>query len=207
MSTGTPKRTYSMIIVISTPPAASVFRTAVANSDDSAPPQPLRRVSAKRRRSVRRISPLSAADSLQQPRETPVLQYSSTRLLLRAVAHDVVLEVDRLDPRAAARAFLAGAPVHLERHRHLVGDRVAHDLLVVVERAAEHLLAGRVERLDLLVLEVGALLKRREPGGPQQLVHPGATDPGNRALVAQQRMEVTRLVEQRSELLRRGRRI
>ena len=51
--------------------------------------------------------------SLQQPRQAPVLEHAPARLLLRAVAHDVVLEVDRLDGRAAARAGLArrgGAP-------------------------------------------------------------------------------------------------
>ena len=48
-----------------------------------------------------------------------------------------------------------------------------------------------------------ALLERRQPRGPEQLVHPRAADAGDRALVAQQRVQVARLVEQPRELLRR----
>ena len=45
--------------------------------------------------------------------QAAVLEHPAARLLLRAVTHHVVLEVDRLDPRAAARARarrLGGAP-------------------------------------------------------------------------------------------------
>src|SRR3954449_8086255 len=96
----------------SAPPAASVLWTAVARSDPSTPPQPPRTGIAKRTRRNRRTPPVSAPASLQQSRQAAVLQYSSTRLLLRAVAHDVVLEVDRLDAGATARALLASPPVH-----------------------------------------------------------------------------------------------
>src|SRR5919107_4616473 len=192
----------------SAPPAASVFRTAVAIREASTPPpQPLSNMAAQSARRIRRMRPISAAASFQQPREPPVLQYSSTRLLLRAVAHDVVLEVDRLDPGAAAGAVLARSPVHLERHRHLVRHRLAHHVLVVRERAAEHLLAGSVERLDLPGVEIGALLERRQPRRPEQLVHPRPADSGDRALIAQKRVEVARLVEEAHHLIEWGRRV
>src|SRR5215212_3024057 len=54
---------------------------------------------------------------LQQPRQAPVLEDLAARLLLGAVTHDVVLVVDRLDRRAAARAGLALVAVDLQRQR------------------------------------------------------------------------------------------
>ena len=99
---------------------------------------------------------------LEQPRQPPILQHPPARLLLGAVTHDVVLEVDRLDRGAAARARLALAAVDLERHRQLVGDRRADHLLVVVERAAEPLADRDAQPLDLVGVEVVALLERRQ---------------------------------------------
>src|SRR5204863_8360966 len=55
----------------------------------------------------------------------------------------------------------------------------------------------------LLLVQVVALRERRELGLPQDLVHPGTPDPGDRALVAEQRVEVARLVDQLRELLER----
>ena len=78
-----------------------------------------------------------AGGLLQQPRQPAVLEHLAARLLVRAVAHDVVLVVDGLDRRAAARARLAGLAVDLQRQRQLVGDRQLDDLLVVLERAVE----------------------------------------------------------------------
>src|SRR3954447_23214880 len=60
---------------------------------------------------------------LQEPREPAVLEHPPAGLLLRAVAHDVVLVVDGLERRAAARARLALVTMDHERHRHLVGNR------------------------------------------------------------------------------------
>jgi hypothetical protein len=79
----------------------------------------------------------------------------------------------------------------------------------VSDRVAEHLVHRGVERLDLLLAEVGTLLERRQPGRPQELVHPRAADPGDGALVAQQRVEMARLVEQLRHLIdgRRGVRV
>src|SRR5918997_3216038 len=151
-------------------------QTRAPRSSPSAPPTQTTRTSRWTRASGPRT------DLLQQLRKPPVLQHPPARLLLRAVAHDVVLEVDRLDLRAAARAGLARAPVHLERHRQLVGDRVADHLLVVLERPAEHLVAGQPQPLPGVVVELRPLLKRRQPGGPEQLVHPRATDARDRAL-------------------------
>ena len=76
-------------------------------------------------------------------RQPPVGEDPAAGLLLRAVTGDPLGVVDRGDRLAAARARLALAPVHLQRHRHLVGDRLADDLLVVVDRAAEHRRARR----------------------------------------------------------------
>src|SRR5205823_5576655 len=81
-----------------------------------------------------------------------------------------------LDLRPAPGAGLALVAVHLERHRGLVGDRVADHSLVVLEGAAEDLAHRLVQPLDVLVLEVVALAERRQLRGPQDLVHPGAAD-------------------------------
>ena len=100
-----------------------------------------------------------------------------------------------------------GAAVHLQRHRQLVRDLVADHLLVVLERRAQHVVARRVQPLARVGVELGPLLERRQPRGPEQLVHPGPPDPGDRALVAQQRVEVAGLVEQTGELVQRRRRV
>ena len=63
-----------------------------------------------------------------------------------------------------------------------------------------------MQALDLLGVELRALLERREPRLPEDLVDPGAADAGDVALVAQQRVQVARLVEQRGELVERRRR-
>ena len=52
-----------------------------------------------------------------------------------------------------------------------------------------------MQALDLLVRHLRALLERREARLPEDLVDPGAADPGDRPLVAQQRMQVPRLVD------------
>jgi hypothetical protein len=114
--------------------------------------------------------------------------------------------VHGLDLRAAARTLLAGAAVYLQRHRRLVGERVANDLLVVRECAAQALVDRAVQPLDRVVVQVVALAKRRELGGPEHLVDPRAADAGDRALVAQQRMQMARLIDQLGELVERRRR-
>ena len=57
-----------------------------------------------------------------------------------------------------------------------------------------------------LLVEVVALAERREPRLPEDLVDPGAADARDGALVAQQRVEVTGLVDQLGELVEWGRR-
>ena len=66
-----------------------------------------------------------AARLSQQPREPAVLEHAPLGLAGRAVGDHVVLEVDRTQRRAAARARLALVAVDLQRHRQLVGDRQA----------------------------------------------------------------------------------
>ena len=74
-------------------------------------------------------------------------------LLLRAVVGLMLGEEHGLDRGPAARARLAFAAVHLERHRQFVGDLLADHLLVVLERVAEHV-ERRVQPLDLLFGEL-----------------------------------------------------
>lgn len=139
---------------------------------------------------VRRTPP--PAPLLEQFGEAPVLENSPAGLLFRAVIRLVLREVDGLDRGAAAGAGLALAFVDLERHRHLVRNLGADRLLVVVDRVAEDV-EGGVEALDLLGVELGPFLERREPGLPEDLVDPGAADPGDVFLVAEQRVQVARL--------------
>ena len=65
-------------------------------------------------------------------------------------------EVDCGEGLAAARAGLTLAPMDTEWHRQLVGDAVADDVLVVVDRRAEDR-EPRVKPLELGAVEVGAL--------------------------------------------------
>src|SRR3954452_15552229 len=94
-------------------------------------------------------------------------------------------EVDGLDRRAAARTRLTLPAMDLERHRHLVRDLLADDLLVVVDRVAEHM-QRVVESLHLLAAELRSLLEGRQLRLPEDLVDPGAADARDVALVAQQ---------------------
>src|SRR5436190_939044 len=83
-----------------------------------------------RLRMTRRLGS-GGARLLEETREAAVLQDAPARLLLRAIRHDVVLEVHGLEGGAAARAGLALLAMHLQGHRRLVGQRLADDLLVV----------------------------------------------------------------------------
>ena len=62
-----------------------------------------------------------------------------------------------------------------------------------LERAAQVVVDRRRERLDLVVAEVGREPERRELRLPEDLVRVGATDAGQRALVAEQRVELAAL--------------
>src|SRR3954451_14167259 len=86
---------------------------------------------------------------------------------------------------AAPRTGLALTAVDLQRHRHLVRDRLRDHRLVMVDGIAQDV-KGRAEALHLFRLEVRALSKRAEPGLPQDLVDPRAPDARDQALVAQQ---------------------
>src|ERR687896_2403472 len=85
-------------------------QTRAPRSSPSAPPTQATRTS----RWIRASGPGTAL--LQQLRQPPVLQHPPVRLLRGAVAHDVVLEVDGLDLRPAARARLARAAGNLKTH-------------------------------------------------------------------------------------------
>src|SRR5438093_3146680 len=97
---------------------------------------------------------------LQKPGEPSVLEHAAAGLLLRAVGGHVLGEVDRREGGAAAGAWLALAPVDLERHRQLVRNHLADHLLVALDRLAGHV-EGAVEALHLLGLELGPLFEGR----------------------------------------------
>jgi hypothetical protein len=84
--------------------------------------------------------------------------------------------------------------MHLERHRHLVRNLVADRPLVVVDRVAENMERG-VQALDLIGVELRAFLERREPRLPEDLVDPGAANPGDVFLVSEQRVQVAGMVD------------
>src|SRR5690242_1718393 len=127
--------------------------------------------------------------SLQQARQAAILEHAAAGLVLRAVTHDVVLVMDRLDGRAATRAGLALVAVDLERQRQLVGDRELHDLLVVGERAVEDVVDRGAQRRVLLLGEVCGALERRQLRSPEDLVDPGAPDAGDDPLVPENRVQ------------------
>src|SRR5947209_5192943 len=95
---------------------------------------------------------------LEQAREPAVLEDPPLRLAGGAVRDHVLLEVDALELGAAARARLALAPVDLERHRELVGNRERNRALVVVDRRAENLDRSRSQCVRLARREVVAAL-------------------------------------------------
>jgi hypothetical protein len=74
----------------------------------------------------------------------------------------------------------------------------------VIDRIAEDVESG-VQPLDLPGLQFRAFSEGREPRLPEDLVDPGAADPGDVFLVAQQRVQVSRLVDRRGEVGERGR--
>ena len=85
----------------------------------------------------------------EQPREPAVLEHPPAGLALRAVEDRVLLEVDAGDRRAAVRARLAEAVVHLVR---LLVRRPGEAQL---EALGEELADRRRQALDLLVGELG----------------------------------------------------
>ena len=114
-------------------------------------------------------------------------------------------EKDGLDRSPAARTGLALAAVDLEWHRQLVGEPISEQLLVVLDRRAQHP-QGLVQAADLGIAQLGPPLKWREACLPEDLIAPRSPDPRDRALVAQQRVKVAGLGDQRREALDRGRR-
>ena len=95
----------------------------------------------------------------------------------------MLLVVDLPERLAAARAGLAEPPVD---EVHVL---VALPSLSQLERASEVLVDRGCEPLDLLVAELRGERERRELGAIEDLVGVGAADPGERPLVAEQRVE------------------
>ena len=77
-----------------------------------------------------------------------------------------------------------------------VGLRVVGAALAQLEAARELVVHRRREPLDLLVREVGRERVRRELRRVEDLVRPRAADAGDRALVAEQRVQPARLAAQ-----------
>ena len=152
---------------------------------------------ARSRPRARRRLGRPARSSAQQAREPAVLEQPAAGLAARAVVDRVLLEVDARDRRAALRARLAEPVVDDGRRRvsPLPRSRSSSARVEVV--------AHRVgEPLDLLVGELGRGLERREPRAQEDLVRVGAADAGERALVAEQRMELPALARRGSRRAR-----
>src|SRR3954453_9282232 len=119
----------------------------------------------------------------QEAGEPAVLERPSARLAFRAVVDRVLLEVDARDRR----------PAHVARLAEVVMDairlRVVRAALAQLEPAGELGVDRRREPRDLFVLELRRERVRRELRGVEDLVRPGAADPGDRALVAKQRVQ------------------
>ena len=92
--------------------------------------------------------------------------------------------------RAALRARLA-EPVVDD-----VDDRVALALLAEIERAGQVVVHRRREPFDLLGGELRRRLERREPSAQEDLVRVRTPDPGERALVAEEGMELPALASE-----------
>src|SRR5437870_5166815 len=126
--------------------------------------------------------------SAEQAREASVLEHPPSGLTLRAVVDRVALVLDPGDCRPAHVARLAELSVDA------IGPLVAPPAQPQLEPTLElHLHRGR-EPLDLLVVELGGHGERRQAGVVEDLVGPRPADPGDRALVAQQRVQAPRLL-------------
>jgi hypothetical protein len=64
-----------------------------------------------------------------------------------------------------------------------------HDLLVVLDGAAQNPHDRLAQTPKLLTIEIAAALIRREAGLPEDLIDPRAPDASDRALVTQQRVQ------------------
>src|SRR5205085_6814787 len=99
----------------------------------------------------------------------------------------VLTEVHARDRRRAHVARLAEAVVNA------VGLRVLRPALAQLEPALELDVDRLREPLDLLTVEVPRQRIRREAGVVEDLVGPGAPDPGDHPLVAEERVQPARL--------------
>src|SRR5919199_699461 len=142
------------------------------------------------------VPPLTPSLS-EQAREAAVLEYPAAGLAFRAVVDRVLVEVDARDRCPALRAGLA--------------EPVMHAVGLLVGRAGEaelHALGERLpnrprQALDLLAGQLGRERVRRKVGAVEDLVRPSAPDPGELALVAEERVEAAALAaEDLSELVR-----
>ena len=130
-----------------------------------------------------RAAPKSTAPLAEQPRHAAVLQHPAAGLAGRAVEDGVLLVVDLPQRVAAPRARLAEPPV----------DEV--DVLVALagepqlERTRQVVLDRRREPLDLGIVEVAGERERRQLRAMEDLVRVRPPDPGERALVAQERVQ------------------
>ena len=147
------------------------------------PRRPRRRLRLSHRaeaaRQVAADRPARSTALLQQPRQPAVLEHPAAGLALRAVVGLVLGEVDGLDRRPAARARLALAAVDLERHRQLVGDLSRRPPPRSGRSPSPSTRERGVQALDLLVVEVRALAKRRQLSPPR-----GSRRPSERPMPA-----------------------
>ncbi len=119
----------------------------------------------------------------KEAREATVLQHPPAGLAGGAVEDRVLVVVDLGERRAAARARLAETPVDE------VDGLVARAALAELEAARELGVDRRRQPVDLLRRELRRERERRQPRDVEDLVRPRSTDPGEQALVAQQRVQ------------------
>src|SRR5436305_3996811 len=169
------------------------------------PPQPAMPMAATTRAAQSAELPVERStpgNLLQQPREPPVLQHPALGLAGGAVAHHVVLVEHGLEPVSAPRAGLAVATVDGERHWELVGERELQLACIGVDRTAEHPQDRGPQSVRFVLLEIRSALERGQPGRVEDLVDPRAPDPRDHVLVAQQRVQRPRLVQELEQIRR-----
>ena len=134
---------------------------------------------------------------LQQPRQPAVLEHAPLGLAVRAVGDHVVLEVDRLQRRGAARARLALVAVDAAAASAACRGSAARPPARSARsrRRASATIASRSRRSSSSS-QIRAALVRRQPRLPQDLIDPRAPDARDHVLVAQQRVQRPRRVEQ-----------
>ena len=130
--------------------------------------------------------------ALEQTRHRPVGEELAAGLTRRAVVRLVARVDDSLHRRPASGAGLVVSPMH--RHlRAKRGDFLREPVAGLASESlgplAEGRLGGGVKSRDLRLGEAAGELDRREPGGVQDLVGVGISDPGEEPRVGERSLQ------------------